>query len=190
MVGWKEESLSKAPNRAHVFVFLFLRATHTWRKIHCQGRPFQQHVGRDFEILPFLRQNAFLSRSFEYLKWICWQEILNVKSPVPTFLSFPKPISLRPTKMFISSKSGSFSDFEFSLREIFITDGSDSVHALEFYHLFSRGYEAPILRFVLRNLCRQIGPASPACWWQGRLVWLDRSKSLIYTGGHDSYRSV
>jgi len=125
-----------------------------------------------------------------YMKWICCQEILNVKSPVPTFHSFPKPISLRPTKMFISCKSGSFSDFEFSLREIFITDGSDSVHALEFYHLFSRGYEAPILRFVLRNLCRQIGPASPACWWQGRLVWLDKSKSLIYTGGHDSYRSV
>jgi hypothetical protein len=93
LIDWKDQSLSKVPNRAHVFVFLFLRATHTWRKIHCQGRPFEQHMGRDFEILQFLRRNAFFLKKF----WIYevdllqGRDILNVKSPVPTFLSFPKP---------------------------------------------------------------------------------------------------
>ena len=93
-------------------------------------------------------------------------------------------------KCLSARKPGSSSDVWIQFERNFITDGSDSVHALEFYHLFSRGYEAPILRFVLRNLCRQIGPASLACWWQDRLVWLDKSKSLIYTGGHNSYRTV
>jgi len=86
-------------------------------------------------------QEVFLYRIYE-VDLLQGRDILNVKSPVPTFLSFPKPFSLRrPTKMFISGKSGSFSDFEFSLREIFITDGSDRVCTLlEIYHLFSRGY--------------------------------------------------
>jgi hypothetical protein len=56
-------------------------------------------------------QEVFLYRIYE-VDLLQGQDILKV----PTFLSFPKPFSLRPTKMFISGKSGSFSDFEFSLR--------------------------------------------------------------------------
>ena len=203
MVDWlidrKEQSLSKLPNRAHVLVFLFLRATHTWRKIHCQGRPFKQHMGRDFDILQFLNaskcifpQEVFLYRI--YMKLVCCKaKILNVKSPVPTFLSFPKPFSLRPTKMFISAKTWILFWRLNSVWEKFLSP-MDLTECARFRNLPSfqsgamrRPYCALYLEIYVVELVQSarlgVGQANKL----GRCLCLDKSKSLIYTGGHDSY---
>jgi len=70
-----------------------------------------------------------------------------------------------------------------------------SVHALEIYHLFSRGLwgaHTALCTWKSMSSDRSSQPsalqlARPIL---GRCLWLDKSKSLIYTGGHNSYRSV
>jgi hypothetical protein len=99
--------------------------------------------------------------------------------------------------MFISGKSGSFSDFEFSLREIFITDGSDRVCTLlEIYHLFSRGYiwAAHTVLCTWKSIRLSDWSNQPSLTLAGptRLWELAGQTQVthIYAGGHDSYSSV
>ena len=99
--------------------------------------------------------------------------------------------------MFIRGKSGSFSDFEFSLREIFITDGSDRVCTLlEIYHLFSRGYiwAAHTVLCTWKSIRLSdwsnqpsLRLAGPTRWWE---LAGQTQVTHIYAGGHDSYSSV
>ena len=115
LIGQSQPLLSKLPNRAHVFVFLFLLATHTWRKIHCQGRPFKQHLGRDLKSLQFASKCTFPAVcSFLYYHEMGLLQGLNNyiykwKIPSQLFSTFWNRFPfLRPTKMFTSGKSGSF----------------------------------------------------------------------------------
>jgi len=130
LIGQSQPLLSKLPNRAHVFVFLFLLATHTWRKIHCQGRPFKQHLGRDLKSLQFASKCTFPAVcSFLYYHEMGLLQGLNItytsgkSRPNSTLLNILKPFSLSPpNKNVYQRQIWIFSDFEFCLREIFITN--------------------------------------------------------------------
>ena len=138
-------------------------------------------------------QEVFLYRI--YMKLVCCKaKILNVKSPVPTFLSFPKPFSLRPTKMFISAKTWILFWRLNSVWEKFLSP-MDLTECARFRNLPSfqsgamrRPYCCALYLEIyvvesVQSACLGVGQANKL----GRCLCLDKSKSLIYTGGHDSY---
>ena len=146
LIGQSQPLLSKLPNRAHVFVFLFLLATHTWRKIHCQGRPFKQHLGRDLKSLQFASKCTFPAVcSFLYYHEMGLLQGLNItftsRKSRPSFSQHSEtvfPFSAQQ-KCLPAANLDLFWLWILFERNFYHQWSSDSVHALEINHLFSRG---------------------------------------------------
>ena len=193
------------PNRAHVFVFLFLIATNTWRKIHCQGRPFKQHLGRDLKSLQFASKCTFPAVcSFLYYHEMGLLQGLNITytsgKSRPNFSQHSEtvfPFSAQQ-KCLPAANLDLFWLWILFERNFYHQWSSDSVHALESNHLFSQGLWQGGAHTVL---CTWISMSSDqssqrdrclcdgqACYKAG--FWLGWSKSVVYTGGHNSYRSA
>ena len=119
-----------------------------------------------------------------------------LKFPSQLFSAFQNRSPSAQQKCLSARKPGSSSDvwiqFERNFYHRWIWQ---SVHALEIYHLFSRGLwgaHTALCTWKSMSSDRSSQPsalqlARPIL---GRCLWLDKSKSLIYTGGHNSYRSV
>ena len=160
---------------------------------------FQATLGTGFEIFticvkmhfscslqfPILSWNGFVARPKYYIyKW---------KIPSQLFSTFWNRFPfLRPTKMFTSGKSGSFltlnSVWEKFLSPMIIWQCARFRNQPSFQSGALTGWRPYCALYLDIYVVGPVQPDGQACYKAG--FWLGCSKSVVYTGGHNSYRSA